>query len=74
MERGRLARALFFPRGYTNLPPRAYTAVLHKEEDELYVAECSEVRTVSQGKTMEEAVANLQEATELYMEEFPHPR
>jgi len=29
------------------------------------------VGTVSQGKTVEEAVANLQEATELYLEEFP---
>jgi predicted RNase H-like HicB family nuclease len=30
-----------------------------------------EIGTVSQGKTMEEAVANLQEGTELYLEEFP---
>lgn len=48
------------------------TAVLHKEED-LYVAECPEVGTVSQGYTVEEAVANLKEATELYLEEFPLP-
>jgi predicted RNase H-like HicB family nuclease len=40
-----------------------------KEED-LYVAECPEVSTVSQGYTVEEAVANLKEATELYLEEF----
>ena len=33
------------------------TAVLHKEDD-LYVAECPEVGTVSQGYTIEEAVAN----------------
>lgn len=46
------------------------TAVLHKEED-LYVAECPEVGTVSQGYDVEEAVANLREATELYLEEFP---
>ena len=46
------------------------TAVVHKE-DELYVAECPEVGTASQGKTIEEAVKNLQEATELYLEEFP---
>ncbi len=45
------------------------TAVLHKEED-LYVAECPEVGTVSQGYSVEEAVANLKEATELYLEEF----
>jgi len=49
-----------------------FTAVLHKEED-LYVAECPEVGTVSQGYTVEEAVANLKEATELYLEEFPQP-
>ena len=46
------------------------TAILHKEAD-LYVAECPEVGTVSQGLTVEEAVANLTEATELYLEEFP---
>jgi predicted RNase H-like HicB family nuclease len=49
---------------------RTFTAVLHKEDD-LYVAECPEVGTVSQGYTIEEAIANLKEATELYLEEFP---
>ncbi|CAD6490284.1 MAG: hypothetical protein EMLJLAPB_00061 [Candidatus Argoarchaeum ethanivorans] len=44
---------------------RTFTAVLHKEED-LYVAECPEVGMVSQGYTIEEAIANLKEATELY--------
>ena len=48
------------------------TAILHKEED-LYVAECPEIGTVSQGYTVEEAIANLKEATELYLEEFPNP-
>ncbi len=47
-----------------------FTAVIHREDD-LYVAECPEVGVVSQGTTIEEAVANLQEATELYLEEFP---
>jgi predicted RNase H-like HicB family nuclease len=51
---------------------RAFTAVIHKEED-LYVAECPEAGTVSQGHTIEEAIANLKEATELYLEEFPLP-
>jgi predicted RNase H-like HicB family nuclease len=37
----------------------------------MYVAECPEVGTVSQGKTIEEAVSNLKEATELYLGEFP---
>jgi len=51
---------------------RVFPAVLHREED-LYVAECPEVGTVSQGYTIEEAIANLKEATELYLEEFPSP-
>ena len=37
---------------------RTYTAVLHREED-LYVSECPEVGTVSQGYSVEEANANL---------------
>jgi predicted RNase H-like HicB family nuclease len=52
------------------MPVGTFTAVLHKEGD-LYVADCPEVGTVSQGKTVEEAIANLKEATELYLEEFP---
>jgi len=51
---------------------RTFTAVLHKEEN-LYVAECPEVGTISQGSSLEEAVANLREATELFLEEFPLP-
>lgn len=49
---------------------KTYTAILHREED-MYVADCPEVGTVSQGSTVEEALANLKEATELYLEEFP---
>lgn len=45
-------------------------AIVHREE-QLYVAECPEVGTASQGHTIEEAVDNLREATELYLEEFP---
>jgi predicted RNase H-like HicB family nuclease len=52
---------------------RTLTAVLHREED-MYVAECPEVGTVSQGPTVEEALANLKEATELWLEEFPPAR
>ncbi len=51
---------------------RTFSAVLHKENG-WYVADCPEVGTVSQGKTVEEAIANLKEATELYLEEFPLP-
>jgi len=52
------------------MPVGTFTDVLRKEEG-LYVAECPEEGTVSQGATVEEAVANLKEATELYLEEFP---
>ncbi len=46
------------------------TAVLHREGNH-WVAGCLEVGTVSQGGTQREAIANLREATELYLEEFP---
>jgi predicted RNase H-like HicB family nuclease len=48
------------------------SAVIHREAD-LYVAECPELGTVSQGSTIEEAVGNLKEATELYLEEQTEP-
>jgi predicted RNase H-like HicB family nuclease len=51
---------------------RTFSAVVHREDD-LYVAECPEVGTVSQGTTIEEALVNLEEATQLYLEEFPAP-
>ena len=47
-----------------------FTAVIHKEKN-IYVANCPEVGTVSQGLSIEEAVSNLKEATELYLDEFP---
>jgi len=40
----------------------SFSAIIMKEED-WYVAKCPEVGTVSQGKTIEEALANLKEAT-----------
>jgi len=49
---------------------KTFTAVLYAEED-MYIAECPEVGTFSQGKSVEEAVANLREATELYLDAFP---
>jgi predicted RNase H-like HicB family nuclease len=48
------------------------SAVIHREDD-LYVAECPELGTVSQARTIEEAVANLKEATGLYLEEQEEP-
>ena len=49
---------------------KIFTAVIFWEDD-VYVAECPEVGTASQGETIEEAISNLKEATELYLEEFP---
>ncbi len=54
-------------------PKRLTLSVVIHKEDDLYVAECPEVGTVSQGTSIEEAIANLKEATELYLEEFPLP-
>lgn len=53
------------------------TAVIYPDEQtDWLVAECPEIGTASQGKTEAEALANLKEATELYLESFPqaHPR
>ena len=53
------------------------TAIIYPDSDsEWLVAECPEIGTASQGKTEDEALANLREATELYLESFPeaHPK
>ncbi|MGC3989432.1 MAG: type II toxin-antitoxin system HicB family antitoxin [Chthoniobacteraceae bacterium] len=48
------------------------TAIIYPDtETNLFVSECPEVGTASQGETEEEALANLREATELYLESFP---
>jgi predicted RNase H-like HicB family nuclease len=47
------------------------TAVLSPAEEGGFVALNPETGTVSQGETVEEAIANLREATELYLQEFP---
>ena len=52
---------------------QSFSAIITKEED-IFIAESPEVGTVSQGKTIEEAIDNLKEATELYLEEFPLKR
>ena len=52
--------------------PRTFTAVIHQEDD-LFVAQCPEVGTASQGSSIDDAIANLREATELYLEEFGSP-
>jgi predicted RNase H-like HicB family nuclease len=62
--------ALSSLKGKVEVATGVLTAVLHQETDPL-VAECPEAGTVSQGYTMQEALANLKEATELYLEDFP---
>ncbi len=47
------------------------TAVLMPAAEGGFTALNPETGTTTQGETVEEAVANLREATELYLEEFP---
>ncbi len=42
--------------------------------DGAYVAHCPDVDVASEGDTVEEALANLREAVELYFEDNPAPR
>lgn len=42
-------------------------------EDDWYVARCLQVEVTSQGSTIEESLANLREALELYFEDQPAP-
>jgi predicted RNase H-like HicB family nuclease len=51
---------------------RTLTAAVHQEED-WYVAQCLEVDVASQGRTVEEALANLREAVALYLDEIDDP-
>ena len=46
------------------------TVFVQKEEN-WYVAKCVENSVASQGKTIEESLANLKEALELYYEDTP---
>jgi predicted RNase H-like HicB family nuclease len=48
---------------------KEFTAIITREEN-WYVAHCVELGVVSQGKTIEEAKANLKEAVELFSESF----
>lgn len=49
------------------------TAVVTPDPDGGFVAFNPETGTTTQGDTIDDAVANLREATELYLEEFPLP-
>jgi predicted RNase H-like HicB family nuclease len=46
---------------------REFSAVVQREGD-IYVAQCLDVDVASQGASEEEALANLQEALELYVQ------
>ena len=41
-----------------------------QKEDKFFVARCPELNVTSQGKTIEDAQANIKEAIELYIESF----
>ena len=47
------------------------TAVLTHADEGGFIALNPETGTTTQGETVEEAIANLREATALYLEEFP---
>lgn len=55
------------------MPPMMLTAVLMPAPEGGYTALNPETGTTTQGETVEEAISNLREATELYLEEFPLP-
>jgi predicted RNase H-like HicB family nuclease len=42
--------------------------IIKTDNGDIFVADCPEVGTVSQGYSFDEAVANLKEATELFLE------
>jgi len=44
------------------------------KEDNYYISQCLEVDVSSFGKTRKEALANLQDALELYFEDIPLPK
>jgi len=50
---------------------RTYTAVINKEGEHFYSAKCPEVGTESQGASVNDALKNLKEATEVYLSVFP---
>lgn len=47
------------------------TAVITAAEEGGFIALNPETGTTTQGETIEEAIENLQEATSLYLDEFP---
>ncbi|MFI6451387.1 type II toxin-antitoxin system HicB family antitoxin [Streptosporangium amethystogenes] len=50
-----------------------FTAIITPDDEGWYVARCLQVEVTSQGSTVDEALANLREALELYFEDEPAP-
>jgi predicted RNase H-like HicB family nuclease len=55
---------------YTMIMSLKFT-ITYRKEGRWYVAYCPDLGVTSQGKTLEEAQANIQEAVELYLEDTP---
>ena len=53
--------------------PTTIKAIIWKEDD-MYVIKDAILGITTQGKTIDEAMKNLREAIELYLEEFPEER
>ena len=53
--------------------PTTIKAIIWKEDD-VYVIKDAILGITTQGKTIDEAMKNLREAIELYLEEFPEER
>ena len=51
----------------TEAPKQQFTAIIEKE-DKAYVALCPELDIASQGKSIEQTLANLQKAVDLFLD------
>ena len=73
LARGPLARSAG---GYPGACQRCCVLSLRRctREEDWYIAQCLEVDVASQGHTIDEALANLAEAVELYLEEVEEIR
>ncbi len=60
-----MAKARFSKNGIT------FNADVYPDEDGFFVARCVQLDIASQGKTVDEAIENLKEATELYLDAYP---
>ncbi len=56
------------PRQEASLTPQRTVKALIRKGEEYYFAECVEIAVVTQGKTLDETLANLQEAVALHLE------